>query len=149
MKLCSDIVVYGDVDFRGKCPIETLEQVTFFNWLRRQHPEYGKIAIHVRNEGNRHHAQTVKQKAEGMTPGAADIIIPASPAFVCEMKRQDHTKSTWQEGQREYLLAAKEAGAFVCVALGWEGAKEAFEEWKNLRSGLANGYMQGGIRRTR
>jgi len=71
----------------------------------------------------------IKQKAEGMTPGASDIVIPASVSFVCEMKRQDHTKSKWQDGQIAYLDAAQRAGAFTCVALGNLGALEAFEAW--------------------
>jgi hypothetical protein len=64
-----------------------------------------------------------------MTEGASDIIIPGCPAFVCELKRRDHTKSKWQDGQLEYLETAQKAGAFVCVALGADAAMEAFEEW--------------------
>ncbi len=71
----------------------------------------------------------IKQKAEGMTPGASDVIIPGCVTFVCEIKRQDHTKSKWQAGQVEYLTAAHNAGAFACVALGWIGAREAFNQW--------------------
>jgi len=122
--------IYGDLEFRGQCPSETLEQVTFFGWVRREYPEsLGMIAIHPRNEGKRHHAQVRTEKAEGMTPGAPDIIIPGSPTFVCELKRQDCTKSRWQPGQLDYLAAAQEMGAFVCVALGWEAAKEALQDW--------------------
>lgn len=76
----------------------------------------------------------VKQKAEGMTPGASDIVIPARVSFVCEMKRQDHTKSKWQDGQIKYLEAAQDAGAFACVALGHAAAKEAFEAWLKMMS---------------
>ena len=65
-----------------------------------------------------------------MTPGASDIIIPGNPSFVCELKRRDHTKSTWQPKQLEYLEAAKENGSFVCVALGWEAAWDALENWR-------------------
>lgn len=135
MKLPNDIPVYGDTNIRGKCPSESAEQVTFFGWLRREYPDsYGLIALHPRNEGQRHMRQTWKEKAEGMTKGASDIIIPASPAFVCEMKRQDHTQSQWQDGQQEYLRAAQAAGGFVCIALGWEAAREAFQEWlKNFQ----------------
>ena len=71
----------------------------------------------------------MKHQAEGMTKGAADIIIPARVAFVCELKRQDHTLSRWQSGQQEYLEAAQAAGAFACVALGAAAAWQAFEEW--------------------
>ena len=130
MKLHSDIKVFGSVSFRGPCPTEGAEQMTFFNKLRREYPEtYGKIAIHPRNEGKRDIRQTDRHKAEGMTTGSSDIIIPGSRTFVCELKRQDHTKSVWQPGQIEYLLAAKQAGAFVCLALGWEAAWEAFVQW--------------------
>lgn len=130
MKFPPWLKVYGDQSFRGDCPSETLEQVTFFNWLRTEYPHtLGRIAIHPRNEGVRSHYQAMRDKAEGMTPGAPDIIIPASPAFVCELKRQDHTKSKWQDGQIEYLKACHDEGAFVCVALGYAAAIKALEEW--------------------
>lgn len=127
MKFPPWLDVYGDLAFRGKCPTETLEQVTFFNRIRQT--KWGTICLHPRNEGNRTHHQTAKQKAEGMTPGASDIIIPGAPTFVCELKRQDHTQSQWEPGQLEYLETAKNAGAFVCVGLGVEGAWEAFLLW--------------------
>lgn len=126
--------VYGNADWRGKCAAESMEQMTFFSWLRRQHPKLGMIALHPRNEGQRTIQQAQRHKAEGMTTGASDVIIPGAPAFVCEMKRKDHTQSKWQDGQKEYLQAAHEAGAFVCVAFGWEAAKEALEEWLTVRA---------------
>lgn len=133
MKFNDDIKVFGDINYRGKCPAETAEQITFFNWLRKEYPEYGAIAIHPRNEGKRTNIQAMFHKAEGMTSGASDIIIPANPAFVCEMKRRDHTKSNWEEGQEQYLIDCKKQGAFVCVALGANGAKEAILEWKKTQ----------------
>ena len=133
MKPHPQIKTYGNLDFRGYCPTEQVEQVTFFNRLRAQHPKsYGLIAIHPRNEGKRTHGQVRWQKAEGMVKGASDVIIPGNPAFVCELKRKDRTKSTWQKGQLEYLLAAQEAGAFACLAFGANAALEAFEAWLNL-----------------
>lgn len=127
--------VYGDMSFRGKCPKEDLEQVSFFNRLRGEYPcTWGVIALHPRNEGLKEKGQfstVLKHKAEGMTKGAADVIIPASPSFLCEIKRRDHTLSHWQEGQQEYLQAAQAAGAFACVALGAVGAWEAFEVWRS------------------
>jgi hypothetical protein len=123
MKFNPSIPVYGDTKWRGPCPTETAEQVTLFQWLRMQYPHsYGLIALHPRNEGKRHHAQTIAQKAEGLAVGAPDIIIPGSPTILCELKRRDHTKSSWQDGQQEYLIAAQDAGAIVGVALGWEAA---------------------------
>jgi hypothetical protein len=125
--------VYGDTSFRGKCPKESAEQITFFNKLRHEYPEtWGALALHPRNEqqlrGGQHRG-LIKQKAEGMTPGASDIVIPARVSFVCELKRLDHTQSKWQDGQVEYLTAAHNAGCFTCVALGWEAAWDALSDW--------------------
>jgi hypothetical protein len=130
MKFPQNLKVYGDLSFRGDCASESVEQVTFFGFLRRAYPtSWGVIAFHPRNEGERHFKQVSKEKAEGMVKGVADVIIPASPAFVCEIKRRDHTKSAWQTGQQEFLDVAQKAGAFVCVALGWEAAREAFTDY--------------------
>lgn len=128
--------VYGDTAFRGKCHKEDVEQASFFNRLRREYPDtWGAIAIHPRNEGLKergHFSTIIKHNAEGMTKGAADIVIPAAPSFVCELKRRDHTQSTWQDGQQAYLSAANDAGAFVCVALGAQAAWAALEYWMAL-----------------
>ena len=125
--------VYGDTSFRGKCPVESVEQITFFNMLRKDYPDtWGAIAVHVRNEQQLKGAQhrgMIKQKAEGMTRGASDVLIPARVSFVCELKRMDHTQCKWQDGQIKYLTACHNAGAFACVALGWVGAWEAFNDW--------------------
>tara|TARA_A100000172_G_C3039922_1_gene110022 strand:+ start:1713 stop:2117 length:405 start_codon:yes stop_codon:yes gene_type:complete len=129
MKTPDDIPVYGDLSYRGKCPTEELEQVTFFNKLRREHPEWGAIAIHIKNEGKRTKYQADKDSINGMVTGASDIIIPASPAFICELKRKDHTKSRISEEQINYLRAARDRGAFICVALGYEAAFQAFYDY--------------------
>jgi len=135
MKLPHNIKVYGDTTWRGVCPTESVEQKMFFKHLRSQYPKtYGLIAIHPRNEGNRMHAQTTSHRAQGMTTGAADIIIPGNPSFVCEMKRRDHKKSVLQDTQIEYLTACQDAGAFVCVALGYENAWAAFNDWRQVNS---------------
>ena len=95
MYLPNDIKIYGNTEYRGACPKEALEQVTFFARLRRQYPDtLGLIGVHVRNEGKRNLLQAAKEKSEGMTTGAADIIIPGAPTFICELKRRDHTASS-------------------------------------------------------
>ena len=131
MKLPLEITVYGDMEYRGPCQTEASEQIAFFTWLRAQYPKtHGAIAVHIRNEGARSHAQARWQAAEGMTKGAADIIIPGRPAFVCEMKRRDSSKSKLDDAQIAYLTAAQKAGAFVCVALGFEAARQAVKDWE-------------------
>lgn len=133
MKFPPWLRVFGDQKYRGDCPLEELEQITFFNWLRREYPDsYGRIALHPKNEQKRRGRQfraLEKDKLLGMAPGAADIIIPGAPAFVCEVKRRDHTKSAWQPDQLPYLEASQVAGAFVCVALGSDAARAAFLDW--------------------
>lgn len=127
MKFNQKLKVYGDQQWRGECPLENAEQVTFFNQLRKKYPDtYGKIAIHTRNEGKRTKQQTDYLKIEGMVTGAADVICLN---FVCEIKRKDHTQSHWQQGQEEYLLISQELGAFACVALGYEAALQAFDDF--------------------
>lgn len=130
MYLPNDVRVYGDLNYRGTCPKETLEQVTFFARLRRQYPDtLGLIAFHVRNEGKRTHLQAATEKSEGMTTGAPDIIIPGAPTFVCELKRRDHTQSEISTSQMAYLRAAQATGCFVCIALGVDAAWEALHEY--------------------
>lgn len=132
MKFPDWIKVYGDREYRGDCPHESSEQVTFFAEIRRRHPDtWGKIALHPRNEGKRSHHQAIRHKLDGLSPGAPDIVIPGKRTFCCELKRRDHTKSTWARGQEDWLKTAHDEGAFVCVALGYEGALQAFEDYIN------------------
>ncbi len=127
--------VFGEPRYRGPCPTENVEQASFFSRLRREYPDtWGLLALHPRNEGLKEGGQfssVLKHKAEGMTAGAADIVIPAGRSLVIEMKRCDPTKSAWQPGQVAYLQAAHNAGAFACVALGAVAAWEAFEVWRH------------------
>ena len=132
MKFESWLRVFGCTDFRGACPTESVELITFFNVLRLKYPPLGRVAIHPRNEGVRAYAQTMRHKAEGMSVGAADIIIPGTSTFVCELKRKDHTKSKWEKGQQEYLQFAHNNGAYVCVALGYEQAIKSVIEWRKI-----------------
>ena len=129
MKLPTDIPVYGDTSYRGPCPSETAEQATFFNQLP---PHLKSIALHIKNEGKRHHNQRAKLDAEGgFIKGASDVNIPGAPSFICELKRRDHTQSKWQSGQLPYLRAAQANGAFACIALGWEAAMDAVRVWQD------------------
>lgn len=105
---------------------------TFFNFLRRCHPDYAAVALHIRNEGKRTKQQIDREKlAGGFVKGASDIIIPAGISFVCEMKSQS-PKATITEEQINFLLAAQSIGAFAVIALGHEAAIEAFKDWLKL-----------------
>ena len=76
MKFPPWIKVFGDTTYRNKkCPSEGAEQITFFNYIRKLEP----TAVHIKNEGKRTYSQVSAEKAQGMTPGAPDIIIPGCP----------------------------------------------------------------------
>lgn len=129
------IPIYGTKD--KSCKIsEAYHMVTFFNSLRINFPEsYGAIAVHIRNESQRTAQQAIRHKIEGMVSGCSDIIIPGNPSFVCEMKSRSPAAKVSNE-QIKYLLAAKNNGSFVCVALGHEAAWQAFNEWRVINERL-------------
>lgn len=132
MNLKHDVPIYGDVKYRDKkCPKEVMEQITFFNKIRREYPDtWGKVATHIRNEGKKSVQQVKREKAEGMTTGASDIIIGG---FYCELKRKDHTLCKISDDQIKYLAAINDLGFFGCIALGYEAAYEAFQEYARTR----------------
>lgn len=133
MKIPDWLPVYGDLKYRGECPKEDTELMTFFNELKRLYPHLAAIAIHPNNEGLVQGSGFVyhsRQKAKGaIKKGASDIIIMGNPTFVCELKKKNHVKSYWEDGQQEFLEASKNNGAFVCVAFGYEAALEAVKVW--------------------
>lgn len=131
MKIPDEIRVYGDQLYRGSCPTEQMEHITFFAQLRAQLPELGAIALHPANEGKRHLHRYRHDVLMGLSVGAADIVIPGAPTFICELKRRDQMKSKLSETQINWLLSAQEQGAFVCVALGWEAAMQAVQDYRS------------------
>lgn len=131
----SPVPTYGDPDWRGKCPKEAVEQISFVNKIRMDYPDtWGRLLVHIRNEDGRASARQVnRMKLEGLTTGAADLIIPGRISFVCEMKRKDRTQSRLSDYQAKYLEAAQNAGAFVAVCFGAVAALEAFDEWRMMQ----------------
>lgn len=133
MIIPKQIPIYGDSEYRGECPIESAEQITFVNTIRREYPDtYGLTLVHNKNEGKRkgkQFDQLKKDKLMGFSTGSPDIQIPGSPSLCMELKRRDHTLCKISKEQVDYLLAAKEQGAFISVAFGYDGAMQAFNEW--------------------
>jgi hypothetical protein len=129
---------YGDKSYRGQCNSEQTDQIDFMSWLAFHYPQYRLLAVHPKGEGKRSWGQIdIAKKTGEINPGASDIIIPDRLTFVMELKRKDHTKSAWKQGQQEYLFAGHDAGCFACVALGVEGAKLAFLSWLAEKEALS------------
>ena len=126
------IPIYGDLEFRGKCPTESAEQISFFSLLRLEFPKLAEIAVHIRNEAKRTKRQGAHHKMEGMKKGASDIVIPCDPPILIELKKRDHTLSSTSNEQLKYLVNSKKLGAFACYALGAAGAMEAVRAWHKL-----------------
>lgn len=90
----------------------------------------------VAGEGGRRAALVAKYKQEGMKSGVGDIhyLQPrgSHPYCVIEMKRQDR-KATRDGGlspeQKQYIEAARSAGAFVSVCYGADEAAAAFDQY--------------------
>lgn len=134
MHLPKWLPVYGDTIYRGKCPREIVEQINFISWLQKELPEYYRLTFHPKIEGRRSHAQSmIDQKTGSMKKGVSDIICVGFPMLVMEIKRADQKQSSWKDGQLQFLEESKNAGAFVCLALGAEGAKAAFDDWVELQ----------------
>ena len=114
----------------GDQPSEAAEMTTFFNQLKKLHPDIHALALHVRNEGKRDHKDANIMKMQGgFIKGAPDIVIMGKPTFLCEMKSKSK-KSRVAKEQIEFLERADKAGCFCCVAYGWEAAMMAVEEWR-------------------
>ena len=122
MKIDPKIKVFGDQKLRmKKPPLEEAEQKTIFNWLRNNKPDLALLATHILNENKKTQAQAQKDALNGLNKGFSDIIIIGSPVFACELKRRDFTKSKLSKEQEKFLLKSQDAGAFACVALGFDG----------------------------
>lgn len=128
-KIPQSITIFGDTSWRGACPVESAEQISFLKLLRIEFPELADIAVHIRNEGKRTKRQGYQQKQEGMNTGASDIVIPCCPPILIELKRRDHTKSSISDKQIKYLIDSHNQGAFACVACSAIGAIEAVRAW--------------------
>ena len=134
MNLPPTIPLYGDPTYRGKCPIEAVEQASAVNRIRQLYPDtFGALVFHPRNEqqlrGGQHSAM-IKHKAEGLTAGVSDLVIPGAPCLVVEIKRRNPQLSKISPEQIAYLETAQRMGAFVAVALGAVAAIEAFDIWR-------------------
>ena len=127
MKINPLIKVYGDINYRGDCPKEDSSVQTVVNQVRKRYPNI--LFTHIKNEGKKTKAQSDFDKSMGLLAGVSDLVFFGNPTLFIEMKRHDITKSKWQPNQEQFLLSAQEQGCMVCVALGWEAAMQAVEDW--------------------
>lgn len=122
-----------DFNYRGNCQKEADEQAAFVEYLRTAYKNtYGLVVVHIENEGRRTYGQAIYAKKAGQTKGASDILIPGNPAFCCELKRKDRTKSRVRPEQVSYLESAAQLGSFACIAYGYDAAVAAFNDYLRI-----------------
>lgn len=142
MRIPKNIDVYGDTKYRGKRNAEECEVITFVAWLKYNHPDYHRLLIHPKIEGKKNPKERAKDASMGaFNVGASDQIIPCLLPFVVEVKQKDHTHSSISSKQIEYLEVAKRHGAFTGIALGSDGLKLAFFEWKKQQERIMNLWL--------
>lgn len=126
------ITIIKPDEFPKDAPRESVEQITFFNQLKKHHPDIAKVALHVKNEGKRTMAQIAKDKSEGLVAGAPDIFIAGNPSLLIELKKRSK-RAKASDGQIEFLEAASKLGAECYICYGWEAAWSALQKWINGR----------------
>lgn len=99
---------------------EHLEQAEFVSWFRKNyHPTHRIFAIP--NGGYRGKAQAVALKAEGVTAGVPDLMIPSLKLFI-EMKKEKSGKVSPE--QKEWLEYLNNNGYEAVICNGFEQAKQ-------------------------
>ena len=122
------MVTILDSGFRGACPVEDGEQMTFLAWLRFNYPELFAVTFHVKNEGQlaakNKYAMASRDKKMGLVRGVNDVMIMTCPVICIEFKRKDKTQSSVSKDQKEWLTKMDAQGHEAIVAYGADVMKE-------------------------
>jgi len=132
MKIPPWLPKFGTLKKSNDNPKEDYVLSSIVSRIRIDYPNtYGLVAFHVKNESKRTTGQTRADKAKGLTKGVSDLIVIGNPTLCMEIKCDD--SCYFESGQLEFLEQAQKNGAFVCLAVGYDGAKEAFNHWLKLQ----------------
>lgn len=127
-QLKSGIWVF-DSGYRGDCPKEETDQISYGLWMQHHFPDV--LWFHVPNEtGTRSGPQFIeKRRRMGVRSGVSDnVILTRGINHKCgliELKRRDKTKSKVSKSQNQVLEEAIAEGHFGAIAYGLEGIKKA------------------------
>ena len=133
MKTPTWLPKFGDLPKSTSNPAEDYVLSSLISRIRNDYPSsYGLVAFHVKNESKRTTGQIRADKAKGLTKGVSDLIVIGNPTLCMEIKKDNSCR--FEVGQLEFLQQAQKQGAFVCLVVGYQGAKDAFEHWLKLQS---------------
>lgn len=115
---------------------EHTAQVLICNWLDMQYPDLVFFAVpNGARLGGHTDAQRYgiinKLKAEGLTPGAPDLVIlaPRGNYHACLLEMKKEKGGRLSENQKEFLARAEQAGYYTIVGRGYDQARELLEEY--------------------
>ena len=132
MKTPHWLPVFGDLPKATTNPAEDYVLSSLISRIRASYPDtYGLVAFHVKNESKRTQGQIKADKIKGLTKGVSDLIVIGNPTLCMEIKKDNSCR--FESGQLEFLQQAQKGGAFACLAIGYDGAKAAFEYWLSLQ----------------
>ena len=132
MKTPAWLPKFGDLPKATTNPAEDYVLSSLISRIRSVYPSsYGLVAFHVKNESKRTQGQIKADKIKGLTKGVSDLIVIGHPTLCMEIKKDNSCR--FESGQLEFLQQAQKGGAFVCLAIGYDGAKAAFEHWLTLQ----------------
>jgi hypothetical protein len=98
---------------------EHLEQVRLVSWFRRQYPDTRILAIP--NGGVRSASAGANLKAEGVSAGVPDLVVPVWLLWI-EMKRE--AGGTVSPAQKDWIAYLESIGHQVIVGRGFEDARQ-------------------------
>ena len=143
LELPDEVMLFGDIDYRGECPAEDSDLISFVAWLKYNWPELENCIIHTPNEGDLPVQARMQQKKKGVLFRCPDVIVMTVPAYCMELKRRNPSKSLSSEEDRSrfreqvgVLVSMQKQGNFSCAALGLDAAKESwkyFLAWRERR----------------
>ncbi len=67
-------------------------QIRCIKWFRYQYPPFAMLMHHPKNEGHGNRRQGAIAKAEGVTPGVADIILHVPSYINCQAEDITHIR---------------------------------------------------------
>lgn len=129
MKQLKNGIWVFDSGYRGDCPKEETDQISYGLWMQHRFPDV--LWFHVPNEtGTRSGPQFVeKRRRMGVRSGVSDnVILTRGINHKCaliELKRRDKTKSKVSKSQTDVLEEAIVEGHFGAIAYGLDEIKKA------------------------
>lgn len=135
MLIMSSSVAFNGKSLRKMRHIESGIQKAFVKWFRLQYPQYALNLTSVPNGGLRGKTEAAIMKAEGMTAGAADLLllVPRGNFGVLGIEFKTQAKGSRQsDAQKRWQEAFERAGNKYAIVRTFEGAMDVAKNYMSL-----------------